>query len=106
MRTTYQLTPRALDDLDEITSYIAVDSKAASDRVESAIFDACKMLARNPFLGSRRKEVTALPVCFWVVTRFPSYVIVFRPETAPLQVVAVLHAKRDIRRVLAEREAR
>ena len=29
--------------------------------------------------------------------------IVYRPETVPLQVIAVLHAKRDLRRVLEER---
>jgi plasmid stabilization system protein ParE len=37
------------------------------------------------------------------LTKFPSYVIVYRPETVPLQIVAVLHAKRDLKEVLEGR---
>jgi plasmid stabilization system protein ParE len=37
------------------------------------------------------------------MTKFPNYVIVYRPETNPLQVVAVLHGKRDLKEVLEER---
>jgi plasmid stabilization system protein ParE len=103
MRTPYRFTPSALDDLDEILTHISADSQSAARRVESAIFDACIMLARNPFLGSKRSEITSLPVRFWVLTRFPNYIVVYRPEIAPLQIVAVLHAKRDIKRVLMER---
>jgi len=29
-------------------------------------------------------------------TKFPNYVIVYRPEKSPLQVIAVLHGKRDL----------
>jgi hypothetical protein len=39
-------------------------------------------------------------VRFWTVTKFPNYVIVYRPDTVPLQVVAVLHGKRDLKEVL------
>jgi plasmid stabilization system protein ParE len=47
--------------------------------------------------------VTPLPVRFWTVTRFPNYVIVYRPETVPLQVIAILHGKRDLKEVLEGR---
>jgi len=65
---------------------------------------ACRMLARNPLLGSKRTKITSLPVRFWVVTRFPSFIVVYRPETTPLQIISVLHAKRDLRRLIRERE--
>jgi hypothetical protein len=42
-------------------------------------------------------------VRFSTVTKFPTYVIVYRPETVPLQVVAVLHGKRDLKEVLQKR---
>jgi plasmid stabilization system protein ParE len=71
--------------------------------VESAIFEACEGIARHPLLGSKRGEITSQPVRFWVVSRFPNFIIVYRPASKPLEVVAVLHAKRDIKRVLAER---
>jgi plasmid stabilization system protein ParE len=44
-----------------------------------------------------------LPVRLWTITKFPNYVIVYRPETNPLQVVAILHGKRDLKGVLKER---
>jgi plasmid stabilization system protein ParE len=42
-------------------------------------------------------------VRFWTVTKFPNYVIVYRPDTAPLQVIAVLHGKRDLKKALEGR---
>jgi plasmid stabilization system protein ParE len=98
------LTPRAIDDLDEIWTYIAADNPERANRVESEIFASFQSLARYPLLGSRRREITPLPVRFWVVTQFPNHVVVYRPETEPLQVIAVLHARRDIGRILLERE--
>ncbi|MGO8757996.1 MAG: type II toxin-antitoxin system RelE/ParE family toxin [Terracidiphilus sp.] len=106
MSAAYVLTPRALDDLDEIWRYIAADNETAATRVESAILGACKLLARNPLIGSKRREVTSLPVRFWVVTRYPNFIVVYRPETAPLEVISVLHAKRNIKRLIAERMGR
>jgi plasmid stabilization system protein ParE len=54
-------------------------------------------------MGIKRQDITALPVRFWTITKFPSYVIVYRPETVPLQVVAILHGKRDLKEVLEKR---
>jgi hypothetical protein len=54
-------------------------------------------------MGIKRQDITALSVRFWTLTKFPSYVIVYRPETVPLQVVAILHAKRDLKEVMKKR---
>ncbi len=104
MPAPYQLTPRALYDLDGIWNYIAEDNVSAANRVESAILTACSSLARRPLLGSKRSEFTALPVRFWTLSRFPNFIVVYRPETTPLQVIAVLHGKRNIKALLEERE--
>lgn len=104
MAAPYLLTPRAVDDLDQIWNFIAQDSPAVADRVESAIFEACASLARYPLLGSKRAEITSLPVRFWVVSRYSNYVIVYRPETKPLRIVAILHGKRDIKALLDDAE--
>jgi plasmid stabilization system protein ParE len=53
-------------------------------------------------LGSKRSEITSLPIRFWTVTRFPNFIVVYRPDTKPLQVVAVLHGKRNIKAILKE----
>ncbi|MGD0938617.1 MAG: type II toxin-antitoxin system RelE/ParE family toxin [Terracidiphilus sp.] len=104
MPATFQLTPRALNDLDDIWEYIAEDSISAANPVESAILTACYSLARHPMLGSRRREITPLPVRFWAVTRYPNFIVVYRPETKPLQVVAIVHGKRNIPALLDERD--
>jgi plasmid stabilization system protein ParE len=71
--------------------------------VESAILETCESLVRNPMLGSKRAEITPLPVRFWVVTRYPNFIVAYRPETKPLQIIAVLRGKRDIKRLMEER---
>jgi plasmid stabilization system protein ParE len=100
MQAPFQLTPRALNDLGEIWDYIAADNVDAANRVESAIMSACESLARRPLMGSRRSEITPLPVRFWTVTRFPNFIVVYRPDTRPLQVIAVLHGKRNLKALL------
>ena len=64
------------------------------------IIATCRRLAKHPLMGAKRRDITPLPVRFWTVTKFPNYVIVYRPEAVPFQVIAVLHGKRDLRRVL------
>ena len=54
-------------------------------------------------MGTKRQDITGLPVRFWSVRKFPNYVIVYRPETIPLQVVAILHGKRDLKEILDTR---
>lgn len=83
--------------------YIAADNEPAAIRVESAITNACSLLMRSPSIGSKRSEITSLPVRFWVVTRYPNYVIVYRPDTDPLEIVTILHAKRNLNRLVADR---
>jgi len=104
MPLPFRFTPRAVDDLDEIWSYIARDSVCAADRVEEAIFDACLRLSRFPEIGTRRREITALPVRFWTLTRYPNYVVVYRPGSRPLEIVTVLYGRRDLRRAMEETE--
>jgi antitoxin ParD1/3/4 len=103
MNAAFQFTPQAAEDLDEIWWFIAEDNRDAANRVELEIVATCRRLATHPLMGVRRQDITPLPVRFWTVTRFPNYVIVYRPDTTPMQVVAVLHGKRDLKDVLARR---
>jgi antitoxin ParD1/3/4 len=76
------------------------ENRDAAERVETEIVTTCRRPAGYPLMGTRRQDLTPLPVRFWTVPKFSNYVIVYRPETAPLQVVAVLHGKRDLKEVL------
>jgi plasmid stabilization system protein ParE len=96
----YLLTPDAVGDLEEIWWFIAKDNPEAADRVEREILATCELLVERPLLGRARTDLTNRPVRFWTVPRFPSYMIVYRPDLKPLRVIRVLHGMRDLRRVL------
>jgi plasmid stabilization system protein ParE len=89
----YALTPLAKTDIFHIWSYIADNSVDAADRVEQAIYEACAFVAEAPLRGHSRPDITTRSLRFWALTRYPNYTVVYRPETVPLQVVAVLHGK-------------
>jgi plasmid stabilization system protein ParE len=99
----YVLTPLAKADIFEIWSYIAEANENAADRVEQAIYNACAFVAESPMCGHSRRDLTARALRFWTLTRYPNYAVVYRPETSPLEIVAVLHGKRNIRRILKQR---
>ena len=94
--SSYRFTPQALGDLLDIWSFIAQDSPTAADRVEEAVFRACDFLAASPLAGQIRKELTPLPVRFWVVQPYSHYLIVYDPQKKPLQIIRILHGARDL----------
>ena len=91
------LTPRAKQDLNEIWDYIANDNIEAADRVLNALEKAMIKLARSPGIGHWRAELTDKRHRLFLVY---SYLIVYRHETKPLQVIRVLHAARDVQSLL------
>jgi plasmid stabilization system protein ParE len=97
----YTLAPEAASGLVEI--WRDLSRKASFEiagRAESAIREKIVLLARTPGAGHWRKDLTREAVRF-----FPIYsdLVVYRPETKPLQAVAILHGSRDVGRVLAKR---
>ena len=96
----YQFTPQVVADLFEIWTFIAQDNPTAADRVEEAVYRACNFLAASPLVGRMRKDLTPLPVRFWVVQPYLNYIIVYNPEKEPLQIIRILHSARDLRSVL------
>ncbi len=100
----YVLTQRAKADIFDIWSFIAADNEEAADRVETAVYDACTFLAGAPMSGHTRPDLTTHPLRFWTLTRFPNYILAYRPETSPIQIIAVLHGKRNLQRILKSRQ--
>ncbi len=104
MKSRYVLAPEAARDLVGIWRYIKKQSSLEmAQRVEAVIRDRIVFLAKNPSAGHWRKDLTSEAVRFFSVY---SYLIVYRPDTKPLQVVAVLHGRRDVERVLRQRVPR
>lgn len=101
MSARYVLAPEAAGDLFEIWRYIKEQSDSVvADRVESAIREKFAFLTRTPGAGHSRKDLTPEAVKFYSVY---SYLIVYRLETKPLQIVSILHGRRDVRGILDAR---
>lgn len=101
MRRRYILAPEAALDLVQIGRYInKTGNLEIADRVESVIREKIVFLAGSPGAGHWRKDLTDEPVRFFSVY---SYLIVYRPETKPLQVVAILEGHRDVAQILKDR---
>jgi plasmid stabilization system protein ParE len=58
-----------------------------------------QLLADNPAIGHVRRDLTGDDVRFWSVFK---YLVVYRPNTEPLQIVRVLHGRRNVKRLLSD----
>lgn len=90
-------SPEARRDLLEIWEFIAQDNLDAADRVEREIEQAMVTLAANPKLGHSRRDLTTRPVRFWTIY---SYLIIYDPESRPLEIVRILSGYRDVAQLL------
>ena len=96
----FLLTPEARDDLQEIWDFIAEDSFDSADRLLEAFYSAFRQLATMPGMGHKRDDLTKQDVLFWPVQ---PYIVIYRRKSNPLLVVAVLHGKRNVRKLLKDR---
>lgn len=101
MKRQYILAPQAAHDLVKIWRYVKQESsKETADRVESVIRSKFIFLADFLAAGQLRLDLTSADVRFFSVY---SYLIVYRPETKPLQVVSLLRGTRDVAGILSKR---
>jgi plasmid stabilization system protein ParE len=101
MKRRYVLAPEAALDLVQIWRYVKRESSVKiADRVEAVIRDQIVSLAKTPGIGHWRKDLTDEAVKFFPVY---SYLIVYRPDTKPLHIVAILQGRRNVQQVLKDR---
>ena len=96
----YIVSPQAVDDLIEIWRYLAEHAGVdIANLIEDEIHTVFESAARLPGQGHRRPDLTSHPVLFSAVY---SYLIAYRRDE-PLEIVAVLHSKRDLEETLKQR---
>ena len=91
----FLLAPAARADLFEIWDYYAItaDNIDLADRIRDELFAGFGQLAKTPGMGHYRSDLVAEPLRFW---RVRDYLIIYRSEKRPLEIVRVLHGKRDV----------
>ena len=92
MSDAYRLAPAAQQDVEDLVDYIAADDFDAALRVDQELTDTFLLLASRPHIGHTRDDLQ-LPRHLRVWP-FYSYLIVYRPEATPLEIVRVWHGAR------------
>jgi antitoxin ParD1/3/4/toxin ParE1/3/4 len=96
----YLLSGPAKKDLWGIWEYLAERSDlTTADRVVEELHQAMERLAESPGLGHLRRDLAREPLRFWKVR---SYLVVYRPDTSPLEVVRILPGSRDVEALLEQ----
>lgn len=99
-RKRVEKRPQAIVDLANIAIYLAEEN--GSDEVAFRFLDAAEAsfesLTATPEMGTVRRssDPALVGVRMWRVAGFPNHLIFYRPIERGIEVIRVLHAKRDI----------
>jgi plasmid stabilization system protein ParE len=94
---SYVVAPEAENHLQRIWRYLlGAAGLAAANQIQTELVDAFQELANVPAQGHRRPDLTTRDVLFFGVYQ---YLIVYR-RAATVEIIAVLHSKRDVKRLL------
>ncbi len=94
------VSEQAKQDLITIWDFIAEDNVDAANRVERELYKTFESLARMPEQGYQRRDLTKRPVRF---SPLYSYLIIYQPADGAIQIMAVIHGNRNLKRLLKER---
>lgn len=89
---------RAKRDIIELVGYIADDSPEAAARLLAALESTFQSISHAPGIGAVRAYIapTLKGLRVWPVRGFPSHLIFYQETADTVDIVRVLHARRDI----------
>lgn len=101
MSERFILTDEAAANAADLWEHLAQEQdEDVADRFLAQIHDACQRLADMPGIGHYREELLDHAFRFWAAG---SILIVYRWETRPLQIVAIVHGARNLQRLFTDR---
>ena len=86
-------TPRAIEDLIEIWTYVARDNRAAADRLLDSLDARMAVLREQPYIGRARTEL--VPGLRSLTEG--SYLILYRVAKDRIEIVRCVHGARRLR---------
>ena len=96
---SFLLSSEADKDFERITDYLIENvSEETALQVIERLEDAMDKLAASPEMGHLREDLAPEPLRFWYVK---PHLIIYRPNSSPLEIVRVLHASRDVAAILS-----
>jgi antitoxin ParD1/3/4/toxin ParE1/3/4 len=98
MTGPFILTPSAARDLDEILEYVLEHGGASPAlHVHDRLYEGFSRVGFQPGIGHVRDDLADESLRVWAVF---SYLIIYRPETKPVQILRVIHGARDVPKAL------
>lgn len=95
MSRRYQLTPLAVQDVNDVVFYIAENfGLARAEQARTEFVKTFRLLAQRPEIGRHRPELWPEPYRFWSLG--PA-LIAYRPAADSIQIVRVARASREWR---------
>lgn len=90
--------PVALDDLEDITNYIASDNPVAAEDVREDILDTAENLGHQPGLGIRPRFSSSrfAGIRFFPASQFPNYLLFYRELPNEVEILRILHGARHL----------
>lgn len=93
----YLISPKADEDILSIWQRLYANASIeTANRVESELYETFDGLAKTPGQGHQRKDLTSHKILFFAIY---SYLVVYRTGS-PIEIVRVLHGKRNLGRML------
>ena len=101
MTRTFLVTPSASHDVDDILEYVLEHSGPnRALHVYKKLYEGFSKVGAQPkLLGHKRDDLADESLRAF---RVFSYLVIFRPDTVPVQIIRVIHAARDIETLLAD----
>ena len=94
------LSPEALQDFEGIFVYIALNENLeTAEHVKDKILEEIRNIARSPEIGHRRSDLTNKDILFRSVFK---YLILYWPETSPLEIARIIHGAQDVKTMMEE----
>ena len=93
----YVISPAGRQYLLDIWTEIAKDNFDAAEHLLGRFEAAFQRLAEFPAMGGNRPDLIDLPVRFWTLG---NYLIIYRAEKSPIEIVRVLNAYRNVGAIL------
>lgn len=93
--TAATLSPRARNELFDAADYIADDNPAAAEALIDAVEAAAERIGRHPQIGVVRTHLLLPEFRFLVLAGFP-YLVIYNADRDPPEIVAIVHASRDL----------
>jgi toxin ParE1/3/4 len=98
----FLFTPSAENNALEIWEFLAdTADESVADRVLARIYDECEKLGEHPGLGHYREDLLGKQYRFWSAW---SYLIVYRWQVKPIEVIALVHGARDLKAFFKKRK--